>query len=243
MEKTACLKQRDATFDIAKALAIILMCIGHTNCPEGLSEFIYMFHMAFFFMASGWFFNDKNLDNFRLYLWKRIKGLWLPFVVWGMAFVWLHNVLLHVGLLVPGNADYTIKEILWKSLTTIPRFIPTEDMMGPYWFLSCLFRVSICAWIVMWICSKLPKSKTSAAIAFALLYLAAWLDIWYNVGLNDTLVRTFAVSAIFFISMILNRGGVFGAHQEKYVRQRPRFVGRSSRRIVCRCRTYLDTGK
>lgn len=201
------IKRRDTTFDIAKGIAIILMCVGHTNCPDNLNEFIYMFHMAFFFMASGWFFNDKNFDNFPLYLWKRIKGLWLPFMVWGSAFVLLHNFFLSVGLLSAGNVEYTIKDILWKTFTTIPRFIPTEDMMGPYWFLSCLFRVSICVWLVMWMCSKFPKRKICAAVIFGILYLTAWLDIWYNIGLGDTVVMTFCVSAIFFIAMILNQGG------------------------------------
>lgn len=45
------------------------------------------------------------------------------------------------------NNIYSIKEALWKGLTTIPRFIPTEDMMGPYWFLSCLFFTSILSWV------------------------------------------------------------------------------------------------
>lgn len=33
--------KRDTSFDIAKGIAIILMCIGHTKCPDKLCEFIY----------------------------------------------------------------------------------------------------------------------------------------------------------------------------------------------------------
>lgn len=36
------------------------------------------------------------------------------------------------------NNVYNVKGVLWKGLTVIPRFIPTENMMGTYW-LSFLF--------------------------------------------------------------------------------------------------------
>ncbi len=52
--------KRDETIDIARGIAIILMCIGHAYCPKGLQTFIYMFHMAFFFMSSGYFFNKES---------------------------------------------------------------------------------------------------------------------------------------------------------------------------------------
>ena len=39
--------------DISKSLAIILMVIGHTSIPIGLSNWIWSFHMPFFFIVSG----------------------------------------------------------------------------------------------------------------------------------------------------------------------------------------------
>ena len=83
---------RNMLVDTGKGIAIILMCIGHAYCPDALFYFIYMFHMAFFFMMSGYFFSDKNLDNPKAFVWKRITGLWVPFVKWGLIFVLLHNV-------------------------------------------------------------------------------------------------------------------------------------------------------
>ena len=47
--------------DIAKAIAILLMVIGHTSIPHGLSNFIWAFHMPLFFMASG-FTNGGGKD-------------------------------------------------------------------------------------------------------------------------------------------------------------------------------------
>ena len=201
------INQRDNTFDVAKGIAIILMCIGHTNCPKGLCEFIYMFHMAFFFMASGWFFNLNNLSDFRGYVWKKVKGLWWPFVTWGTAFILLHNWFRDVGLISMDNAEYSLRDIVWKTCTTITRFIPTEDMMGPYWFLSSLFYVSIGAWCVFWVAGKTRHSVVTAAVIFAALYCAAWADIYFGIGLGTKMCITFCAMAIFYVSYILHQGG------------------------------------
>lgn len=202
------INQRDNTFDVAKGIAIILMCIGHTNCPKGLCEFIYMFHMAFFFMASGWFFNLNNLSDFRGYVWKKVKGLWWPFVTWGTAFILLHNWVRDVGLIEIDNAEYSLRDIVWKTCTTIPRFIPTEDMMGPYWFLSSLFYVTIGAWCVFWVAGKTRHSVVTAAVIFAALYCAAWADIYFGIGLGTKMSITFCAMAIFYVSYILHQGGI-----------------------------------
>lgn len=198
---------RSNTFDIAKGIAIILMCIGHTKCPDRLCEFIYMFHMAFFFMASGWFFSEISLDSFPKYLYKKVKGLWLPFVLWGIAFILLHNWFLQNGLLASGNIEYTFKDVLWKAGTTIPRFITTEEMMGPYWFLSSLFYVCICSWFIFWISNMTSYPRIVSTTIFALIYLLAWADIWWGIGIGTKTDITFCVCAIFFISKELNRGG------------------------------------
>ena len=78
-------KERDNTIDIAKGIAIILMCIGHSYCPEQLCTFIYLFHMPFFFMISGWFWKEKNVEHPINYITKKIKTLWIPFVAMGEA--------------------------------------------------------------------------------------------------------------------------------------------------------------
>lgn len=205
---------RSNTFDIAKGIAIILMCIGHTKCPDRLCEFIGMFHMAFFFMASGWFFSERSLDSFPKYLYKKVKGLWLPFVLWGIAFILLHNWFLQNGLLASGNIEYTFKDVLWKAGTTIPRFITTEEMMGPYWFLSSLFYVCICSWFIFWISNMTSYPRIVSTTIFALIYLLAWADIWWGIGIGTKTDITFCVCAIFFISKELNRGASNAVHKK-----------------------------
>ena len=59
-------QKRDLTLDLAKAICIILMVIGHSGCPDYLHRFIYMFHMPCFFFISGYLLNDNTSGHFKL---------------------------------------------------------------------------------------------------------------------------------------------------------------------------------
>ena len=39
--------------DIAKGIAIVLMILGHSSLPNMIQNWIYSFHMPFFFFISG----------------------------------------------------------------------------------------------------------------------------------------------------------------------------------------------
>ena len=46
-------KQRDAVLDAMRGIGIVLMVAGHSGFAG--TDFIYLFHMALFFMLSGYF--------------------------------------------------------------------------------------------------------------------------------------------------------------------------------------------
>lgn len=50
--------------DRAKYLGILLVLLGHTDCPEAMKQSIYMFHMPLFFIISGYLWNDKIISDF-----------------------------------------------------------------------------------------------------------------------------------------------------------------------------------
>ena len=67
--------KRDITVDIIKGIGIVLMVVGHARAP--LSDYISLFHMAIFFIASGFLINCKyadSLSGMMQYIWKKIKG-------------------------------------------------------------------------------------------------------------------------------------------------------------------------
>ena len=68
--------------NVAKAIGIILIVVGHSFAEESTSSirsFVYLFHVPLFFILSGYFFDDKYIDKPILLIIKRIKTLWFPF--------------------------------------------------------------------------------------------------------------------------------------------------------------------
>lgn len=54
-------RERIKEIDIIKALAIIGMVLGHAGAP--FTHFIYLFHMAVFFIASGFVYKEISTGN------------------------------------------------------------------------------------------------------------------------------------------------------------------------------------
>ena len=81
--------QRIVLFDIAKALCIVLVVVGHyfpDNSPvwyECLNKLIYSFHMPLFMFASGFIYmaTKKEGESYSKFLVKKLKRLMLPYVV------------------------------------------------------------------------------------------------------------------------------------------------------------------
>ena len=70
-------KQRDPVLDSMRGIGIVLMVLGHSGFPG--TGFIYLFHMALFFMLSGWLFSLRGgLVHFAK---RKVVTLWLPFVL------------------------------------------------------------------------------------------------------------------------------------------------------------------
>lgn len=81
------MKQRLETFDIARALCIVLVVIGHynpDNAPmwwKNVNHFIYSFHMPVFLFISVFIyaFSIKK-GNYLSFIWKKVKRLLLPYL-------------------------------------------------------------------------------------------------------------------------------------------------------------------
>ena len=61
MDKVPAVRKRIEELDILKALGIIYMVAGHSGVP--FRRFIYLFHMAAFFVASGFFYKSSSINN------------------------------------------------------------------------------------------------------------------------------------------------------------------------------------
>ena len=145
---------------IVKAIGIILMVFAHAindpSTPGGyfyIHRFIYAFHMPLFFIMSGFCFKEKYLDNTILFITQKIKGIYIPFLVFSLIFVALHNVFcsLHIYNL----CDLYQKKDFWNAFVAIiTRMGCYEDMLGTFWFLKQLFIGNILFYLTIKICKR-----------------------------------------------------------------------------------------
>jgi len=93
-------QNRIPEMDILKGIAIILVVVGHTKVPG--NSFIYLFHMAVFFIVSGYFYSEKSSESLKA-VWKftkkKIVSLWFPFSLGISIFTILNNFFVGVGIL------------------------------------------------------------------------------------------------------------------------------------------------
>lgn len=187
---------RDNVMSICKGIAIILMVAGHAELPTLLSNFIYVWHMPLFFIASGYFFSRKYLDDPWTFCCKRFKGLYVPFVTWSLVFLLLHNLWFHIGLLNEsfGNWEggvthpYSLRQFLYRLMLIFTSMSGYDEFMaGAFWF----FRGLLVASILFLVLYKLLDSHThlSPAACVALICIGALLFQAFRIG-NGFTIKT-----------------------------------------------------
>ncbi len=124
---------------ITKAICIILMVIGHSGCPQYLHDIIYLFHMPCFFFISGYLLNEKYIVSIRVGVWKRVIGLWWPYVKWSLLFLLLHNWFYSMHIYTTSYSPHDIITNFFKTFI----FHGQEQLLQPYWFLSASLIASI----------------------------------------------------------------------------------------------------
>ena len=219
-------KKRVEEIDILKALAIICIVAGHSGAP--FTHFIYLFHVAVFFIASGFFFKNISSEDFRALfrgIRKKFKQLWLPFFVWNMVFVFLHNFFIEINVYTdnPEIMNYvsgrfigtTDRYNLSQMITNTAKgaiFCSEEKLLGACWFLKILFFVSIGYLIVDYIIKKIFKKHIliiQGIISVVLLLLGFLCSIKRLDLFGLPLVASFY--CLYYI------GHVFAVYKDKYI--------------------------
>lgn len=151
--------KRNETIDLIKGLGILAVVLGHSAFP--LKSYIYLFHMPIFFMASGYCFNIKNSATpatLGQYAGKKVKGLYVPYVLFNAIFWLSHNLLIRLNICTDNPAfsapmqKLTLQQ-LWARLNHCLHFNPggTHLLAGADWFVLVLFYISLifaAAWFI-----------------------------------------------------------------------------------------------
>ena len=152
-------KGRDKTIDIVKGIGISLMVYRHARGPY--SEIVLLFHMAIFFVASGYLYNRNYANNMKTvgtYIAKKLKGLWIPYFNYTTLYLLLNNFFIRQNVytnnsafLVAGGLESQYVELteplgmvdMVKEIAKAVLFRSGTQMGGALWFFQSLFFVLI----------------------------------------------------------------------------------------------------
>lgn len=145
--------ERYNKFSIMKGLAIVGVVIGHLGI-ETLEIFVNYWHLPVFFFVSGYFLKKKHLENPKKYIMGRFRRLVVPFLIFAIIALFLHNALSDIGVISAqrySDSDFIdeFKRILLLS--------SNEELIGAMWFLPALFIVSIIGYLLIKL-SNITKS-------------------------------------------------------------------------------------
>lgn len=136
---------KDNYISTAKAIGIILMVVGHAISQNFVYRFIYMFHMPLFFFCSGYFYNvPSSLAGVGSFTLKRFKGLYLPFIKWGIVFLLFHNMFCAWNIYDTSCIYYyDSSEYLYRLRSLLLTMTGQEQLLDPFWFLKQLLLSSL----------------------------------------------------------------------------------------------------
>jgi acyltransferase len=149
--------------DNAKAIAILLVIIGHTDgIPQYFENLIFSFHMPAFFFISGYLIKDYKLClTLRNYTNIQIKTLIIPYVFFGLISI-CYSVLNNFVKGVNSNIYKNLYGLLYGN---------SEGLVNTVlWFFTCLFSTSLIYFIF---------SRIARPITIVILSLITGLVICY----------------------------------------------------------------
>lgn len=203
----------DTAFSIVKALGIVAVVISHAAILTPLETFTYYFNTAVFFFVAGYFFDDGQTATPGRFIGRKLRRLYLPYVVLGTLFVLLHNRFLEWHLIA---YDFSAREAilpydtpeLLRTLGRVFLFLHHEQMLAPFWFLQGLFLGLMLFFCITLATRKLAPTQAGAerlrggSILF--LFTVAMLLARHPSGIPGEwiAVRTFAITGIIYLGKL-----------------------------------------
>ncbi|MCX7698058.1 MAG: acyltransferase family protein, partial [Candidatus Goldbacteria bacterium] len=164
--------EREQWIDNLKGIGIIFIIFGHSiSCPDFLIDYFFSFHVPLFFFIAGLNFNTSLLEDFRIFLKKRIKRLLIPYMFFN---------LLSYGF-------WVIRVKFFDSPQEVPLIRPLFGILygnghnkwlihnEPLWFFVCLFVTQVFLFIIL----KFTKTKHSIIIILSIFAMFSYLDSKY----------------------------------------------------------------
>ena len=215
--------KRNEIIDILKGIGIFCVVAGHCSLQRDTSpviQFIYLFHVAVFFIASGYCYNPSKTDaadTFKCGIARTFKKLWTPYVFWTILFLALHNLFVNWNIytdnpailqFVSGENIHTTNHL--DTIIIISRmlkalvFLSGTQLTGPLWFLTTLLELIVLYQTIDFVLKKF-FSKEKTFFIQSILSLV-FLTIGYILSLKGIFLEGYARIPSFYI---LLHGGHF----------------------------------
>lgn len=151
----------NSALSIAKGFCIILMVAGHSDGPAFLTKFIFLFHVPLFFFVSGYFNKGtESLPELKSKLLRRVRRLYLPFIIFGTLFLLLDGLFVKWGFYADGAmhaADFKSFSVLFMEMV-LKMNAPTP-LLGPMWFVRSLFIAAVGLDVGLYILRKTKHAR------------------------------------------------------------------------------------
>ena len=210
------MKNRNINIDVIKGIGIILMVGGHCGMP--FTHFIYLFHMAIFFMASGYCFNASNSETVQSvlsFVKRKFKGLWFPYVLWTAVFSLLHNIFIKIGIYSP--EPWSVSEIVKNIIKSL--FLHGHTQLGSaLWFISTLMQIAVLYCCIDYVVKKVTSSKKVDFLLQGVVSIL-FLALGYRCALTNSIWggvnRVLSYYCLFYLGAVLRELHKM-AYTEKY---------------------------
>ncbi len=184
--------KRLTAIDIAKAIGIILVVIGHYHPDNGpgwyefINSLIYSFHMPLFMFASGYVYiaTKRSEENYGTFIYKKIKRLMIPYFTVSILIVTL-KLLTQNGM----EVEHPVTPLSYLRIFYSPE-------AGYFlWFIWALWNI----FLVM----PLFKTTLSRTILFIISLLInfvplTWLPSTFCVGQSLLMLQYFVWGALIY---------------------------------------------
>lgn len=205
---------RDKKIDVMKGILIILVVVGHSGYRH--INFIYLFHMAIFFMISGYLFNDKYTYSSQMiqkFIKEKIKKIWLPYFTWSVIFVCVNNVFLRLHIYsdteinhdvvnITASSFYHLRDMGLKILQGF-YFSTRTEMGGTFWFFKTLFGVSVLYAVIDFITKQFIRKERTREIIHSIAG-GIFLAVGYICKLKN--IMFFSIPIILSIYLLFHIG-------------------------------------
>ena len=160
-------KERNTYIDAVKGIGIISIVIGHASWELSfgnhiieIGPFVYLYHLAIFLFCSGYLTKDSNI-NITEFVVKKIKGLYIPFVIYSIGYLLLRNLFINIGLV--GGSKYTGLEWI-ITVSNILTFNSPGELLAAFWFIPMMFFAIIIYALIIVFSSKINNVYIKEAV-------------------------------------------------------------------------------